>query len=148
MTLLGFERRWILEVFAAVAPGGAHPLLPEGAEGPLMSRFLDDLAKRAPTHFLLGLRACAWVVMFSPPFVLGRWKMFTGLSAEEKFRLLDELAESDVYVIREMPLLFKTIACLGFCGLPAVQAKIGVHPIDASPPAWARRSLPMNGASE
>jgi hypothetical protein len=56
--------------------------------------------------------------------------------------LLERLGRSRVYVIREMPLLFKTAACLGYGGLPEVQARVGITPVDALPPDWARRSLP------
>lgn len=145
MTFLGFERRWLLAVFDTVAPSGADERVPVGALGLPMDRFLDDLIANAPVHFLLGLRACAWVVMFAPPFVLGRFATFNGLSPTERLELLERLGRSNTYVIREMPLLFKTVACLGFCGVPEVQSRIGIHPVDGTAPAWARRGLPMAG---
>jgi hypothetical protein len=145
MKLHGFERRWLLSIFETVAPSGADERVPVGAAGVPMDRFLDDLLARAPVHFILGLRACLWVVMLAPLFVLGRFRTFLGLSVPERLALLERLGESPTYVIREMPVLFKTVACLGFCGVPEVQARIGIHPVDATPPAWARRGLPMSG---
>ncbi|HVU03741.1 MAG TPA: hypothetical protein VHE30_18410 [Polyangiaceae bacterium] len=143
MILLGFERDWLLVVFDSIVPSGTSERVPTGAKDAPMDRFLSDLFASAPLHFCLGLKACLYFVMVAPLFVLGRWSTFLGLSSEERHRLLDRLAESDVYVIREMPLLFKTVACLGFCGLPEVQSRIGITPVDATPPEWARRGLPL-----
>jgi hypothetical protein len=145
MTFLGFERRWLLTVFDTVAPSGVDERVPGGASSVPMERFLDDLIANAPMHFLLGLKACVWVVMFAPLFVLGRFATFQGLSPRERLELLERFGRSDTYVIREMPLLFKTVACLGFCGVPEIQSRVGIHPVDATAPAWARRGLPMEG---
>jgi hypothetical protein len=150
--MLGFERRWLAAIFETVVPfrqlGEGSLAVPEAP----IERFIDDLVEKAPFHFLLGLRACLWAVMLAPPFVLGRYRTFLGLPSDERLALLSRLGESDRYVVREMPLLFKTIACLAVCGLPDVQAKIGIHPVDTLPPAWARsasgspnRHLPRAG---
>jgi hypothetical protein len=144
MTLLAFERRWLRVVFETVLGGSDERLPVRPSEVPL-ERFIEDLVASAPAHFVLGLRACLWAVMLAPLFVLGRLRTFIGLSTEERLALLERLGRSDTYVVREMPLLFKTVACLGYCGLPEVQAKIGIQPTDATPPPWARRSLPMAG---
>ena len=142
MTLLGFERRWLLSIFETVAPAGAV----EGSTGAVrapMDAFLDDLIRNAPTHFLLGIRACLWMLMLAPIFVFRRPRTFLGLDMGDRLRLLERLGRSSVYVVREMPLLFKTVACLGLCGLPDVQSRVGIQPTDTTPPAWARRGLPL-----
>ncbi len=144
MTLLGFERRWLLLIFRTVAPFEGDGSTAGLTHVP-MGELLDDLVRNAPAHFLLGLRACLWVVMLAPPFVLGRLASFVTLAREERLALLERLGQSDIYVIREMPMLFKTVACLGYCGLPEVQRRVGIHPTDATPPSWARRGLPMAG---
>jgi hypothetical protein len=146
MTLLGFERRWLLVIFDTVAPKGAV----QGSAGVVhapMGAFIDDLIANAPAHFLLGIRACLWVVMLAPLFVLRQPRTFLGLTMSDRLELLERLGRSSIYVVREMPLLFKTIACLGLCGLPDVQSGVGIHPTDTTPPAWARRGLPMAGQS-
>jgi hypothetical protein len=145
MTLLGFERRWLRVVFETVL-GGADDRLPVAPSAVPLDRFIDELVESAPLHFVLGLKACLWAVMLAPPFVLGRWRTFLGLAMGERLALLERLGRSSNYVIREMPLLFKTIACLGFCGLPEVQSGIGIAPVDTTPPSWARRGLPMVGS--
>jgi hypothetical protein len=142
MTLSRSERRWLLMVFDAVVPSGATERLPKGARDVPMGRFVDDLFAHAPLHFCLGVRACLWIVMLSPWFVLRRFTTFAGLSRGERIRLLEEFGKSERYTIREAPLLFKTVACLGYCGLPEIQTRVGISPVDKKPPSWARKSLP------
>jgi hypothetical protein len=146
MTLSGLERRWLLCVFDTVVPSGATPRLPIGAKDAPMERFIDDLFARAPLHFLLGLRACLWILAFAPLFVIGRARTFEALEPELRLEVLDRLSRSERYVLRELPLLFKTTACLGFCGLSEVQSKVGIFPVDATAPDWARSALPSPGA--
>ena len=145
MTLFGFERRMLLVIFETVVPSGVNPNFPKGARDVPMDRFLRDLLAHAPMHFCLGLRACLWIVMLAPLFVFGRLATFASLEPEERLVLLRRFAASPNYVIREMPLLFKTVACLGFCGLPDVQSALGIQPVDATPPEWARPRLPIAG---
>jgi hypothetical protein len=64
---------------------------------------------------------------------------FLGLASSDQMAVLDRLRTSNLYVVREAPMLLKTIACLGFCGLPQVQGALGMHPIDTSPPSWAAK---------
>lgn len=148
MLLLDYERRWLLVVFETIVPSGTSQRTPLGARDAPMDRFLEDLFRSAPLHFCLGLKACLYFVMVAPLFVLGRFSTFLGLTEGERLKLLEKLGESDTYVIREMPLLFKTVACLGFCGLPEVQSRLGISPVDVSPPEWARRGLPLLRQSE
>jgi hypothetical protein len=136
-----FERRWLLLVFDAVVPSGVDERMPLGIRDVPIERFIEDLFQHAPRHFCLGMRACLWLVMFAPPFVLGRARTMRGLNREERLLLLERLAQSPRYLVREVPLLFKTIACLGFCGLPDVQSRLGIFPVDVAPPEWMRRNL-------
>jgi hypothetical protein len=143
MTLSSFEKRWLLVIFETVVPSGADERFPVGTRDAPMDRFVDDLVANAPLHFCLGLRACIWILTLSPIFVLGRLETFASLGMPERLALLRRFSASPNYVLREMPLLFKTIACLGFCGLPDVQSRLGIHPVDATPPEWARPRLPL-----
>jgi hypothetical protein len=146
MTLASFEKRWLLVIFETLVPSGADERFPSGAREAPMDRFVDDLLAHAPAHFCLGLRACLWILTLSPIFVLGRLGTFGSLESSERLALLRRFSASPNYVIREMPLLFKTVACLGFCGLPDVQSRLGIHPVDATPPEWARPRLPLVGS--
>jgi hypothetical protein len=129
-----FERRWLLRVFETVLPA-APPLL--GAAQAPLGPFVDDLLRRAPLAAVLGLRAALWLVMLAP-LVAGRRCTFLGLDPAARLALLERLCRSDRYLVREAALLFKVIGCLGLCGLPPVQERVGIHPVDARPPPWAR----------
>lgn len=136
--LLPIERRWLGTVFDTILPADADERLEMGARDVPMEQFADDLALYAPTHFNAGLRASLWLlVLLLPLVVLGRLATFSGLAPDERLELLERLGRSDVYLLRELPTLFKTIACLGFCGLPEVQQSIGIAPTDDEPPPWA-----------
>ncbi len=131
-----FERRGLSLVFETLVPSGQSEQFPRGAGDFPLDRFLDDLADHAPARVLLGLRACLWLVILCPPFVLRRLSTFFGLAAAERIALMLRLKESPIYLVREIPLLFKTMACLAVCGLAEVQAPLGIEPRDESPPSW------------
>ncbi len=138
--MLKFERRWLVRVFEELLPSGADERLAIGAADVPMGRFVDDLLAHSSVEFALGLRLCMWLVMLAPLFVLRRFRTFFGLSPSDKAMVLERLRGSSVYIVREAPMLLKTIGCLGFCGLPPVQHALGIHPIDTSPPSWAAKS--------
>ena len=143
MKLFEFERRWLCNIFATILPSGAEPRLPLGANDVDMGAYVDDLMHSAPRHFALGLRVCAWLVQVMPAFVLGRLSSFAGLSVTQQTEMFERMCGSNIYVIRELPMLFKTAACLGYCGLPHVQEQLGIAPRDAQGPHWTRHSLPV-----
>jgi hypothetical protein len=136
--LAGFERRWLLAVFAAILPSGAHDRLSLGAADLPLSGFVDDLFRAAPLETRLGVRAALWVVMLIGPLVLGRLGLFTGLSPDEQAEALARLGRSDLYALREIPSLLKMMACLAYGAFPGVRAQIGLPYPDEGPPGWAR----------
>ena len=138
MGFASLERRWFAVVFDTILPDGVVPGLPGASRVPL-DRFLADFGSVAPARMLWGVRAALWfVVWLAPLLVLGRFRSFLGLGAEDRLRLLHELKKSDRYLVRELPVLLKSIACLGYCGHPAVLRGIGVAPTDT--PEWAREA--------
>ncbi|MCA9628474.1 MAG: hypothetical protein KC766_12440 [Myxococcales bacterium] len=139
MGFFEFEKRWLRSIFDCVIPSGASRVLPEGAADVPLEGFIEDLLAHAPAQFCLGMRACTWAITLAPLLVLGRPKTFHGLSREDQYRVLDVMRSSDIYLVREMPLLFKTIGCLGYGGLPRIQARLDIEPRDATDPEWARR---------
>jgi hypothetical protein len=138
LRLFRFERRWLARVFETVLPSGTDPTMALGARDVPMGRFVDDLLVNAPLLTVVGLRAALWMVMLAPLPCLRRFRTFTGLNAGERSALLDRLRRSDRYLVRESVILFKIVACLGFCGLGPVQRRLGIHPTDSTPPSWAR----------
>jgi hypothetical protein len=134
-SLTATERRWLLSVVDAMLPAAEIDLSPTPREVPL-ERFLDDFACRAPLEVAIGVRFALWLVMLAPPFVLGRMRTFAGLEHDDRLAVLRRLAASDVYVVREMPLLLKMVACLGYCGVPQVQSRLGIPLGGSPPPEW------------
>lgn len=133
-----FERRWLLRIFDAVYPGGTEGGLRLGAKDVPIGGLLDDMVKRAPFDFVLGLRAAAWVVTLFGPLLAGRLRTFAGLSVTERGEVLESLAHSRLYLLREIPMLLKMVASLGYLGVPSVQRELGLPNVDGEPPAWAR----------
>lgn len=146
MSFFAFERVWLRGIFECVIPSGKSRLLPDGASGVPMAGFIDDLIAHAPAKFLIGLRACTWVVTLAPLLVFMRPRLFHQLTESRRLELLNRMRESDVYLIREMPLLFKTIGCLGYGGVPQIQDRLQIarprRPGGSSgqddTPEWAR----------
>jgi hypothetical protein len=134
--LSNYERRLLLDLLVSLMPSG-DPAMPIGAADVPLGRFIDDLLDSAPLQFVAGVRACLWIVVLSPLFVLRRFSTFFGLEPGEQVQCLRKLRDNPIYVVREIPTLLKTIGCLGLCGLPHVQHRLGIHPIDATPPRWA-----------
>src|SRR5690348_2384083 len=97
LRLLRFERRWLVRIFETVLP--EDQLLGGAARAP-MGRFVDDLARRAPSMALLGLRLSLWLLMLAP-LARGHFRTFLGLSPDERLLLLDRLRRSDRYLVRE-----------------------------------------------
>lgn len=139
MKLLAFEMRWLLAITVAILPSGAHERLADGADRVPMRDFYDDLLVRAPLRPMLGLRAAVWLIALSPPFMMRRARTFGGLAAAERAGLLAALAGSDIYLVRELPLLVKTMALMGYGAMPRVQRAAGVEYEPPAPPVWLRK---------
>ena len=133
------KRRWVVRLFETVLPRPEEGPLALGAADLPLGAFVDDLVTHAPLSAVLGLRLALWLVMLAPPFALGRWRTFLGLDPAERLALLERLRRSDRYLVRESALMWKLLGCLGFCGLPEVQRRLGIHPVDQTPPAWVPR---------
>lgn len=133
-----FERRWLLRIFDAIYPAGTEGGLRLGASDVPIEGLLEDMVKRAPFDFVLGLRAGAWVVTLFGPLLTGRLRTFAGLTVAERADVLTSLAHSRLYLLREIPMLLKMVASLGYLGVPSVQRALGLPSVDAEPPEWAR----------
>lgn len=124
-------------LFDAIIPAGADERLPTGARHAPHHRLVEELGRYAPGHFLLGLRAAVWLAYLSPlPWAL---RTFGGLDTTRRVRHLERLAGSRLYILREVPMLLKMVACLAYGALPEVQAHIGLPPAGEAPPGWMGR---------
>ena len=139
MRLFAFERRWIVAIFEAIIPPSACDRLPIGAADLPMGRFVDELMVHTPGRVAVGTRVALWVMVWLAPLFIARPRPFVMLRADERVALLEKLSVSDVYLLRELPQLFKMLATLGYCGAPQVQAAVGITRIDEAPPSWMRQ---------
>lgn len=127
LRLFAFERRWLAQVFACLIPP---------SRGVPMTAFIDDLVESAPARVIFGARLCLWLLLFSPPFVIGRFRTWLGLDETEQLAVLERMRQSSLYVVRELPLLFKMLGALGYYGLPEVHETLEISPRDSTPPEW------------
>jgi hypothetical protein len=138
VTFLNFETRWFALILAAIFPSDISTVK-TGADRVPMASFLKDVAQNAPFLPLLGIRAALWVVMFGPLLFIGKPRSFARLAAADQTRMLERMARSNLYPIREIPILLKTIGCLGYGSIPAVQREAGLEGLPLDEPSWARQ---------
>lgn len=62
------------------------------------------------------------------------------LGAERREAAILRMRHSDVYVIRELPVLLKTIGCMAVLGVPEVQRSLGMAQVDTCSPDWVGES--------
>lgn len=139
MKLTAFEMHWLLAILATIYPSNAHPRLKTGAADTPVQHFFADVFATAPWLPLLGIRAAIWVITFCPLLVIGRVSRFHKLPEPDRLRVIETLGHSNLYPVREMPMLIKTIGGMGFASMPEVQKQIGVD-VAVDIPAWAQRS--------
>ena len=129
--LLSFEHRWLMSLLEVIVPPGTNDRLPLGARDVPVEEFLDDAFRATPFDFRFGFRMCLWVVMLSPLVLLRRFKLAASLTRDERLALLERFAASDIYLVREMPVMFKVVLGFAYCRMPEVQRALGVEPLPA-----------------
>ncbi len=137
MRMSGLERRWLLGIFEAIVPGPGHGGLAVGGGDVGVARFVDDLEARAPLEPRIGLRLAVWLVTLGPIFWRFRLRTFGRLERADQVAFLDAMAAHPVYVLREIPVLLKTLLCMGLFALPAAQRAMGVPASADDTPGWA-----------
>jgi len=114
-------------LFAAMLPGDPASGLPPIAEIDLTA-FWDDLGRAAPLLLRLGLRATVWALAVLPVVVLRVPRSFAGLDAEARQRFLERAAASGSFLLRQMVLTLKTVACLAYLRDARVRAIVEGRP--------------------
>ena len=118
-----------MSLLEVIVPSGVTERLPFGARDVPIDEFLDDAFRSTPSDFRLGFRVSLWVVMLSPLVMLRRFCLASSLSPEERLRLLDRFGESNIYLVRELPMMFKLVLGFAYCQMPAVQRALGIAPL-------------------
>jgi hypothetical protein len=78
------------------------------------AEFWREYEARAPDLLRFGFRASVWALSLAPPLLLGRVRTFEGLSPAERDELLDKVSRSRSYLIRQLPLTVKLMACFAY----------------------------------
>jgi hypothetical protein len=110
MKLTRFEGRW--------AEAVGRTLLPKGiCQGALdhvdAAAYFDQELSSSAWYVALLLRLALWLTWWSPPFVLGRWHTFGGLSEAERAETLERLLTARLYELRMAVNMLK----ITFCGV-------------------------------
>lgn len=125
--LFAFERRWTRLVCDAIAPGGIHADIPEGAGALGADTTLEDVYRASSFLGGIGFRGGLWLIWLLPPLVLGKLTTFGGLDADEREVYLQRLYTHPVYILRQLTFLMKLIACTGYFRNDRVRRAFGVY---------------------
>jgi len=99
----------VLSSFAPLATPGGLCISPgevDWAEG--LERFLKNASDKAR----LGIAVSLVAFFFSPLFVLGRFRTLARASATERAAAMERLLDHRFFLVREMALLVKLVACM------------------------------------
>ena len=117
------ERRWRDALCGAMIPhaeGGALP----GVDAIDAAEFWREYERAAPELLRLGFRASVWALTWAPPVLLGKPKTFARLAQPDRDRLLDKVARSRFYLVRQLPLTVKLLACFAYLRDDDVRARV------------------------
>ncbi len=145
---LAFERRWCQALLEAMIPSGERQ---PGIAAVDMAPFWPRFQAAAPPLLRHGLRASVWLLTWLPLIWPGCWRTFGGLNDERRDRFLVAVAGSRFFLLRQVVLAVKLVACLaGFHG-PAVRIGLDARLAEsvkdadlADPPSDAASSNPAN----
>ena len=113
-----FELRWRDALLEAMIPGG-HGLPSFGAIE--LDGFWREYEATAPPLVRFGLRAAVWLLTWLP---LGKLTPFHRLAPPARDRWLNEAARSRFYLVRQLVMTVKMIACLAYMTDAEVRRKI------------------------
>lgn len=134
MRLLRAEERWLRSELLALIPSeGDIPLSAEDAGAVDIFR---DMLEHLPVITGMSLHAAVVFVEFAGPlFGLKKTGRFSRLVDDQKTACLSALSSSRLYLARQMVMLLKMIACLGWGADPRVRRSLGYD----RPPRFVER---------
>ncbi len=136
MKLSGMERKWAEKMLDAVIPRGGEGLAESSASDGGAAEILEEMVAYLPATTGLGLRGAIWFIEFvGPLFGARRLTRFSSLANEDGQKCLAGLSKSDVYFFRNMVLLVKSVACMGWGADDHVRESLGMH----EPPKFVTR---------
>lgn len=133
MRVTAWERRQMATICRAILPQKGETFLPGAEELPLEA-FVDEFFAYTPGGSSIGVRLATIIILVAALFRYGR--SFGRLTREKQADLLNTMASSRWYIVREMPMLVKLMAFLAWDGDPRVHRALGVRMHDGSSPDW------------
>jgi len=136
MKLSGIEQSWVETIMEAVIPPGKDERYPLSALDTDAVEVFCEMLLYLPPITGLGLRLAVLMVEFTGPMIgLGKAARFSGLGLDEREACLSSLSKKDAYLVRQLVLLIKSVACLAWCGDRRVRSALG-HDL---PPKFVKR---------
>ncbi len=117
-----WERRWRDTLCAAMVPATGDDL--PGLESVDTGEFWREYERHAPELLRLGFRASVWALSLAPAVVLGKPTTFAGLAREDRDRLLEMVSSSRFYLVRQLPMTVKLLACFAYLRDDDVRTRI------------------------
>ena len=89
-----------------------------------LSPFWEEIGRAAPPLLRLGLRGIVWALTLLPA-AYGHPRPFPALDEAARESVLARAAASRLYLVRQMVLTLKTLACMAYFRDPAVRVLVG-----------------------
>jgi hypothetical protein len=136
MKLFQFEQRHAEIIGRAMYPKGSlGGVADDRALGPIIT---DQIAS-VPWFAAIVARLGMLLIWYWPLLTL-RFRTFGSLTQEQQYALMDKLARSHFYSIREMVMLVKMNTCFAAIGDPRVLRYLGAYDLAGGPVALQRKS--------
>jgi hypothetical protein len=115
------EERWAPIVLASFLSGtGGFTVGPAEVDWlGATRRFMSAASDKAN----LGLRVALAFAMWAPVWMTFRASSLAGVSPEERSRIMDRLLSHPIFIVRELTLLLKLVACMAIFRSPAARAR-------------------------
>ncbi len=118
------ELRWRETLCAAMIPASEQGSLP-GSGDVDTEDFWKEYEEAAPQLLRVGLRSSVWALTFCPVVYLRTIKRFEQLTDIERDTVLRKMSQSQLYLIRQLPLTIKLMTCFAYLRDDDVRAQVG-----------------------
>lgn len=144
--LTRWETAFLVDVYRTLLPSGAHPRLTLGAADMPLVPFTERWLRSVPWEARLGFRIALRLLAIAPLLTFTGLKPLRALDDVARIAVLERLSRHRVYLLRELPVIVKTVACTGYCAHPAVRRAIGFDDHLEGPPDWLSATPPPSPA--
>ncbi len=86
--------------------------------------FWEEYERSAPELLRFGFRASVWALTLSPLVLIGVAKTFAQLDADQRDRVLHKVAQSRSYLVRQLCLTVKLLACFAYLRDDDIRARV------------------------